>query len=105
MLIFQTIQKLKFNFFNTIIRMDIFQDIIKMFPQSYDYRPNELYEYQNNDEILKKFVRGKVAETAVALKPLNLPSNVLENIVRQAYDVEGTLGLYNTMETIEKYRK
>jgi hypothetical protein len=53
--------------------MDIFQDIIKMFPQSYDYRPNELYEYQNNDEILKKFVRGKVAETAVALKPLNLP--------------------------------
>ena len=83
----------------------LFIDIIKTFPQSYDYRPDELYEYKNNDEILKKFARGKVAETTIALKPLNLPSNVLENIVRQAYDTEGTLGLYNTMETIEKYRK
>lgn len=83
----------------------LFIDIIKMFPQSYEYRPDELYEYENNDEILKKFVKGKVAETTIALNPLNLPSNVLENIVQQAYNVEGTLGLYNTMETIEKYRK
>lgn len=85
-----------------------FIDAMNKFPTLYKYRPDEFLDdnvYKSNKDIVNRLVRGKVAETTIAMKPLNLPPHVLENILQQAYDVEGTFGLYNTMETIEKYRK
>jgi len=68
----------------------------------YNEEPNEVYE-----ELFKifyiKIIRGEIAKTTISLKPLNIPPYVIENILQQSYNVESTIGLYDTMNIIHKY--
>jgi len=50
-------------------------------------------------EILTK--QGQLLDTSMAFRGSNLPPEIVENIINEAYDTRSTLGLYESMERIE----